>query len=102
MILLAFAAFLVGVVLERFFRALVLVPACMVVLMVVVVRVAYVGHGLLHAILEFAVLITSLQIGYASTLVLAAVPRILQRVSSGPMHAPPAAPSPKTVTRHWS
>lgn len=86
MILLASAAFLVGVVLERFFRALVIVPACMVVLMVVVVRAANVGDGLPHAILEFAVLITSAQIGYAFTLVLAAVPRIFQRLSSHPMH----------------
>jgi hypothetical protein len=85
----------VGVVLERFFKALVLVPTCVVVLMVVVVRAACVGHGLLNAILEFAVVITSLQIGYASTLVLAAVPRILQRVSSGHLHQ-------KTVTRHRS
>jgi hypothetical protein len=85
MILLASAAFLVGVVLERFFRAPVLVPACMVVLMVVVVRAAYVGDGLLHAILEFVVLWISLQIGYASTLVLAVVPRIFQRVSSRPV-----------------
>jgi len=60
------APFVVGVVLERFFKALVLFPTCMVVLMVVVVRAACVGHGLLNAILEFAVVITSLQIGYAS------------------------------------
>ena len=86
MILLASAAFLVGVVLERFFRALVLVPACMVVLVVVVVRAAYVGDGLLHAILEFAVLWISLQIGYASALVLAEVPLIFQRVSSRRVH----------------
>jgi hypothetical protein len=95
MTILIVAPFVVGVVLERFFKALVLFPTCMVVLMVVVVRAACVGHGLLNAILEFAVVITSLQIGYASTLVLAAVPRILQRVSSGHLHQ-------KTVTRHRS
>jgi hypothetical protein len=92
MTILIVAPFVVGV---RFFKALVLVPTCVVVLMVVVVRAACVGHGLLNAILEFAVVITSLQIGYASTLVLAAVPRILQRVSSGHLHQ-------KTVTRHRS
>jgi hypothetical protein len=86
MTILIVAPFVVGVVLERFFKALVLFPTCMVVLMVVVVRAACVGHGLLNAILEFALVITSLQIGYASTLVLAAVPRIFQRVSSRPMH----------------
>ncbi len=98
MTILIAAIFAVGVVLERFFRALVLVPACMVVLMVIVVRAAYVGHGLLHAILEFVVLITSLQIGYASTLVLLLIRSTLPRVSSNPKHAPPAAPAPKTVT----
>lgn len=95
MTILIVAPFVVGVVLERFFKALVLFPTCMVVLMVVVVRRRVLDTALLNAILEFAVVITSLQIGYASTLVLAAVPRILQRVSSGHLHQ-------KTVTRHRS
>jgi fatty acid desaturase len=102
MLLLAFAAFLVGVALCRFFRVLVLAPACIAILVVAVVMSAYVGHDLLHSSFEFAVLWISLQFGYASGLLLAAVPGILQRVRNGRMHAPTAAPKLKTVARHWS
>ena len=98
MFLLAFAAFLVGVALCRFFRVLVLAPASIAVLVVAVVRSAYVGHGLLHSSFEFAVLWISLQFGYASNLLLIAVSGILQRVKRGRMHAPTAAPPPKGMT----
>jgi hypothetical protein len=57
---------LLGAVLGRFFKVFVLVPACTLILAAVIVRSADVGHGLLRSLLEFAVLITSLQIGYAS------------------------------------
>ena len=100
MIPLAVAGFLVGVALCRFFKVLVLAPACIAVLVVAVVRSAYVGHGLLHSVFEFAVLSISLQFGYASNLLLAAVHGILQRVKSGRMHAPTAAPPPNAMTRH--
>jgi hypothetical protein len=99
MVFLAFAAFLVGVALCRF-RVLVLAPACIAVLVVAMVRSAQVGHGLLHSSFEFAVLWISLQFGYASSLLLAAVAGILQRVRSGRMHAPTAAPPLKAMTRH--
>lgn len=55
---------LLGVVLGRFFKVWVLVPACAFVLAAVLVRSADAEHGLLRPLLEFAVLITSLQIGY--------------------------------------
>lgn len=100
MILVAVVAFLVGVALCRFFRVLVLVPACIAVLVVAVVRSAYVGHGLLHSSFEFAVLSISLQFGYASNLLLAAVTGMLQRVRRGRMHAPTSAPPPKTMALH--
>ena len=61
--------FLLGAVLGRFFKVLVLVPACALVLAVVLVRSADGEHGLLRPLLEFAVLITSLQIGYVFGLV---------------------------------
>ena len=57
---------LLGAVLGRFFKVLVLVLACAFVLAVVLVRSADGEHGLLRPLLEFAVLITSLQIGYVS------------------------------------
>jgi hypothetical protein len=63
MILLCIAAFLVGVALCRFFRVLILAPALIAILVVVAVRSAYVGHGLLHSGFEFALLSISLQFG---------------------------------------
>ena len=60
---------LLGAVLGRFFKVLVLIPACAFLLAAVVVRSAHGEHGLLRPLLEFAVLITSLQIGYVFGLV---------------------------------
>jgi hypothetical protein len=70
---------LLGAVLGRFFKVLVLVPACVSVLAVVLVRSANLENGLLRPILEFAVLITSLQIGYASGLLSFFIPSVSQR-----------------------
>ena len=64
MAILILGSVLLGAVLGRFFKVLVLVPACAFVLVVVLVRSADGEHGLLRPLLEFAVLITSLQIGY--------------------------------------
>jgi hypothetical protein len=55
---------LLGVVLGRFFKVWVLVPGCAFVFAAVLVRSAVVEHGLLRPLLEFAMLIASLQIGY--------------------------------------
>jgi hypothetical protein len=68
-ILIIGAAFF-GAVLGRFFKVLVLVPACAFVLAAVLVRSANGEHGFLRPLLEFVVLITSLQIGYVFGLVL--------------------------------
>jgi hypothetical protein len=70
---------LLGTVLGRFFKVLVLVPACALVLAAVLVRSADVEHGLLRPLFEFAVLITSLQIGYVSGLLSHCIPRESQR-----------------------
>ena len=70
---------LLGAVLGRFFKVLVLVPACAVLLAAVLVRSADVEHGLLRPLLEFAVLITSLQIGYVSGLLSFFIPSVSQR-----------------------
>ena len=59
MAILILGSVLLGAVLGRFFKVLVLVPACALVLAVVLVRSADGEHGLLRALLEFAVLITS-------------------------------------------
>jgi hypothetical protein len=68
MAILLIGSILLGVVLGRFFKVLVLVPACAVILAAVLVGSANVEHGLLRPLLEFTGLITALQIGYASGL----------------------------------
>jgi hypothetical protein len=59
---------LLGVVLGRFFKVLILVPACAFILAAVLVGSAAGEHGLLRPLLEFAILNAALQIGYASSL----------------------------------
>jgi hypothetical protein len=78
---------LLGAVLGRFFKVLVLVPACALVLAVVLVRSADGEHGL-RPLLEFAALITSLQIGYVFGLVSHWIPSVSER--RGTMAVPPA------------
>jgi hypothetical protein len=63
--ILAFGSILLGTVFGRFFKVWVLVPACALTFAVVFASYAYYGHGLLSALLEFAVIATCLQIGYA-------------------------------------
>ena len=65
---------LLGVVLGRFFKVLVLVPACAFILAAVLVRSAAGEHGLLRPLLEFAILNAALQIGYASSLLSIFIP----------------------------
>jgi hypothetical protein len=79
---------LLGAVLGRFFKVWVLVPACAVLLAVVVVRSADGEHGLLYPLLEFAMLIISLQIGYASGLLSHLVPSVSERRGSTAAPAP--------------
>ena len=67
---------LLGAVLGRFFKVLVLLPASAFVLAAVLVRSADVEHGLLRPLLEFAALITSLQIGYVSGLLSFFIPSV--------------------------
>ena len=88
MAILILGSVLLGAVLGRFFKVLVLVPACALVLAVVLVRSADGEHGLLRALLEFAVLITSLQIGYVVGLVSHSIPSVSER--RGTTAAPPA------------
>ena len=78
MAILILGSVLLGAVLGRFFKVLVLVPACALVLAVVLVKSADGEHGLLRPFLEFAVLITSLQIGYVSGLLSFFIPGVTQ------------------------
>ena len=79
MAILILGSVVLGAVFGRFFKVLVLVPACALVLAVVLVRSADGEHGLLRPLLEFAVLITSLQIGYVSGLLSFLIPSVSQR-----------------------
>ncbi len=87
---------LLGAVLGRFFKVLVLVPAGAFVLAAVLVRSSDIEYGLLRPLLEFAVLIASLQIGYASGLLFHS-----QRVAT-PRKTRPRGSSatPIAATRH--
>ena len=64
MTILIMGSVLLGAILGRFFKVLILVPACALTLAMVVASSAYFGYSLPRAVLEFIVLITSLQIGY--------------------------------------
>jgi hypothetical protein len=92
MAILLIGSVLLGAVLGRFFKALVLVPACALVLAAVLVGSADIEHGLLRPLLEFAGLITSLQIGYASGLLSFSIPSGSQRQGKPRPRASSATP----------
>jgi hypothetical protein len=93
MAILLIGSVLLGAVLGRFFKVLVLVPACALVLAAVLVGSADVEHGLLRRLLEFAVLIASLQIGYVSGLFAFFLP-------SGSQRPRASSATPVAATRH--
>jgi hypothetical protein len=66
--ILAIGSMLLGTVLGRFFKVWALVPASALTFAIVFASSAYYEQGLLSALLEFAVIATCLQIGYASGL----------------------------------
>jgi hypothetical protein len=71
-----------------FSRFWLLIPACAFVLVVVLVRSADGEHGLLRPLLEFAVLITSLRIGYVFGLVSHSIPSVSERRGTTVVPAP--------------
>jgi hypothetical protein len=87
----AILVLLLGAVLGRFFKVLVLVPGALV-LAAVLVGSADGEHGLLRPLLEFAGLITSLQIGYASGLLSFSIPSGSQREGKPRPRASSATP----------
>jgi hypothetical protein len=80
---------------------LVLVPAFAFVLAAVLVRSVNGEQGLLRLLLEFAALITSLQIGYVFGLVSHLIPSVSGRRRTTATPAPRAAP-PASTTRELS
>ena len=84
---------LLGAVLARFCNILILVPAFALIFASIVAKAFYFHLGLQHPALEFALLITSLQIGYVaipiSFVVMTPLRRIKRRSSNcSTKHAP--------------
>jgi hypothetical protein len=96
--ILAIGSGLLGTVLGRFFKFWVLVPTSASTFAIVFAGSAYYEYGLLNALLEFAVIATCLQIGYASGL-LACVTRERWRRLKGPREMPRETSHP-AATRH--
>jgi hypothetical protein len=67
---------LLGAILGRFFKVLVLVPASAFILAAVLVSSAAVEGGLPRTLLEFALLNTTLQIGYVAGLLYFLIPSV--------------------------
>ena len=84
---------LVGAVLGRFYKVSILFPAFALILVAVLGRAFYFHQGLLRPALEFALLVTSLQIGYVvipiSFVVMAPLWRIIfTKAFCGPLNSP--------------
>ena len=59
---------LLGAILGRFFKVLILLPAFALSLAIVVASSAYFGHSLSRTFIELVALVVSLQLGYVSGL----------------------------------
>lgn len=88
MALLIIMSVVLGAVLGRFFKVLVLLPSCALIVAAVVDRSAALEHGLVRTILEIAILNAALQISYVCSLLTISTPEVSQRQGT-PAHAPP-------------
>jgi hypothetical protein len=93
-IVLAIGSVLLGTVFGRFFKVWVLVPACALTFAIVFASSAYYEHSLPSALLEFTVLATCLQVGYASGCLLCVTRDRWRRLKI------PREPSHPAATRH--
>jgi thiamine transporter ThiT len=85
---------LLGAVLGRFYKVLVLVPACGLVSMMVVAWSWYTGYGMLHTLGAIALSVISLQVGYASGMLAGFIPDLMQRLQHRREHNPSRATTP--------
>jgi hypothetical protein len=67
-VLIIIGSVLLGAILGRFFKVLVLLPAFALSLAIVLASSAYFGHSLSRTFIELAALVVSLQLGYVSGL----------------------------------
>lgn len=103
---------LIGAALARFFKVLILAPACTVLLVVVAFRPAHFGSGWAGSALDFMALISSLETGYALALFTPAFPNSWKRFAgcrmAEPVLEPPhrqtylsRLPAPAEATMRW-
>lgn len=90
---------LAGAVLGRFFKVLILFPVGLIVLAVITVKSIYLGQTLLHFILEAAALITCLEIGFVSVVILEVISELFRRIRRRHKHRPSAANDPAMGAR---
>jgi hypothetical protein len=69
-VLIIIGSVLLGAILGRFFKVLVLLPAFALSLAIVLASSAYFGHSLSRTFIELVALVVSLQLGYVSGLLL--------------------------------
>jgi hypothetical protein len=69
-VLIIIGSVLLGAILGRFFKVLVLLPAFALSLAIVLASSAYFGHSLSRTFIELAALVVSLQLGYVSGLLI--------------------------------
>jgi hypothetical protein len=74
---------LIGAVLARFYNVLIFIPAFALIFVAVLGRAFYFQYGLLHSAAEFALLTTSLQIGYVAIPISYAVRVVVRRIRCG-------------------
>jgi hypothetical protein len=77
---------LFGALLGRFFKVLILVPVCGLVIAMVIAWSWYAGNGVLHTLGAIAVLVTSIQVGFASGMLSTFFPDILQHSQKQRIH----------------
>jgi hypothetical protein len=69
-VLIIIGSVLLGAILGRFFKVLVLLPAFALSLAIVLASSAYFGHSLSRTFIELVALVVSLQLGYVSGLLI--------------------------------
>jgi hypothetical protein len=76
--ILVIAGVLFGTILGRYFKVFVLIPACILAIVLVAAKPAPVDFSFFYAMLEIAVLVASLQIGYALGMASGEIPALLK------------------------
>jgi hypothetical protein len=96
--ILIIGSILLGVVLGRFFKVWILIPTGAVAIITAFASSFFHDQGLLGVFFECAVLLTCLQIGYASGLFSHLIPSKLQQL--GKTRAAPRPPASMAASRH--